>query len=74
MLGFLLTAAGCEQIYSAADAVEGHSPNFVLYHLGHLFMGRDYTTGRLSTPTSGNKMLLTVCVCVRPSLAVEHLP
>ena len=63
ILGFLLTAAGCQQIYSVADAVEGHSPKFVLHHLGHLFMGRDYTIGGLSKPALGNKMLL-VYVCV----------
>lgn len=61
-LGFLLTAAGSEQIYFVADAVEGHSLKLVLYHLGHLFMGRYYTIGRLSKPTLGNKMLLAVCV------------
>lgn len=61
ILGFLSTAASCEQIYSVADAVEGHSPKFVFYHLGHLFMDRDYTIGRLSKPATGNKMLLPVC-------------
>lgn len=66
ILCFLLTAAGCEQIYSVADAVEGHSPKFVLYHLGHLFMGWDYTIGRLSKLALGNKNVAgRVCVCVR---------
>ena len=33
--GFLLTAAGCRQIYPRADAAEGHNSSlkFMLYHL-----------------------------------------
>lgn len=45
ILGFLLTAAGCGQIYSVADAAEGHDSVLSLCCTiwPHLFMDQDYT-------------------------------
>lgn len=57
ILGFLLTAAGCGQIYSAADAAGGQvSVLSVCSTLwGHLFMDQEYTMwiGRLSKAALG---------------------
>lgn len=62
ILGFLLTAAGCRQIYSAADAARGRGRKGHISVLsvcsplwGHLFMDQGYTMwiGRLSKAALG---------------------
>lgn len=62
ILGFLLTAAGCGQIYSAADAAGGEGERGHISVLsvcstlwGHLFMEQEYTmwVGRLSKAALG---------------------
>ena len=68
ILGFLLTAAGCGQIYSVADAAEGHNSVLSLCCTiwPHLFMDPDYTMwiGRLSKASFSSKNVLTMCLCV----------
>lgn len=60
ILGFLLTAAGCGQIYSVADATKGHKSVLSLCYTIwlHLFMEQDYTMGigRLSKASFNSKM------------------
>lgn len=60
ILGFLLTAAGCGQIYSVADATKGHKSVLSLCYTIwlHLFMEQGYTMGigRLSKASFNSKM------------------